>query len=58
MTRTELKNYLLKHRTDEEGWSYFFDKLAEEDKTAEFYPPPWEMKLGEFNAIFRTTNDN
>ena len=53
MTRTELKNYLLKHRQDEEGWSVFFEKLAEEDKQADFYPPPWEMKSEEFEAVLR-----
>lgn len=53
MTRTELKNYLLEHRTDEEGWSVFFEKLAEENKTAEFYPPIHTMDPEEVDRIIR-----
>ena len=58
MTRTELKNYLRQHRTDEEGWSVFFEKLSEENQTAEFLPPPWEMNPDSFNAIFQEKIDN
>lgn len=52
MTRSELKNYLLKHRNDEEGWSEFFKKLNQLDKS-KTYPPIQKMNPKEVEAILQ-----
>ena len=52
MTRAELKNYLLHNRHDEEGWTVFFEKLNQLDRSHS-YPPPWKTNSGEFEAILQ-----
>jgi hypothetical protein len=53
MTTTELKNYLLKHRNDEEGWQVFFEKLALENESATWYQPIDFMTSEEIEAILK-----
>ncbi len=45
MTRQQLKEHLLNHRTDEEAWSVFFNKLGELDSNIGYSPDLSEQEM-------------
>ncbi len=50
MTRKELKEHLLTHRTDEEAWSFFFKKLSDLDPNQGYSP---DLSDQEMEKIFK-----